>query len=325
MEQNDQQTEVATDFPIGTLLRFLYSSVAKEEERHMVAAGYGNIHIAHFPVLKQLHTSPEGVRITDLAAWAHITKPSMVYLVNYLVERGYVERNPNSSDKRAQMVQLTPRGREAAGVFSALNLNIEQRWQQQFGSQAVSQWKHLLQSLVLFNANEQWTPLKGEDLVRVPSETALKHAAQNSLSGASRRHMADQLVAWMNAISTFFRRKMQHEALTQSQANLLGMLIDGQRWRINDLAYAEGVRPASMTELVTRMSHRGWITKSAQVDGDNRGVEVTITAEGLTRITRFIEQEQTFIDQKLAALSEDERTAIEQALPALNKLLQQLY
>ena len=163
MARNDQRAEVIMDFPIGTLLRFLSIWVAEEEERRMVAAGYGNIHIAHFPVLKTLYTSPEGVRITDLAAWARITKPSMVYLVNYLVERGYVERSPNSRDKRAQMVQLTPHGREAVGVLRALNLDIEQRWQQQFSSQAVSQWKDLLQSLVLFNANEEWTPLTIEE------------------------------------------------------------------------------------------------------------------------------------------------------------------
>jgi DNA-binding MarR family transcriptional regulator len=130
------------------LLRFLYSSLAEEEEQQMTAAGYGNVHIAHFPVLKLLFMAAEAVRITDLAAWARITKPSMVYLVNHLEEQGYVERGPNAADKRAQLVRLTTRGQEAAEVLHAISIQIEQRWQEQFDFPAVSQLKHLLQSLV---------------------------------------------------------------------------------------------------------------------------------------------------------------------------------
>jgi DNA-binding MarR family transcriptional regulator len=151
---NDNQEKVTTEFPLGTLLRFLYNSVAEEEEHHMAATGYDNIHVAHFPVLAHLYASPEGARITDLAIWAHITKPSMVYLVDYLAERGYVERVLNTSDKRAQMVQLTVRGQEAAAVLHQLNLNIEQKWQKQIGSQALSQFMYLLRNLVSLQTSE---------------------------------------------------------------------------------------------------------------------------------------------------------------------------
>lgn len=39
-----------------------------------------------------------------------MTKPSMGYLVRYLEQTGYVERGPDPTDGRAQLIQLTARG-----------------------------------------------------------------------------------------------------------------------------------------------------------------------------------------------------------------------
>lgn len=39
-----------------------------------------------------------------------MTKPSMSYLVRYVEEAGYVEREPDPTDGRAQLIQLTARG-----------------------------------------------------------------------------------------------------------------------------------------------------------------------------------------------------------------------
>ena len=148
VDLNEEKTRGNAELPIGMLLRFLYSSLAEEEEQQMAAAGYDDIHIAHFPVLKFLFVAGEAVRITDLAARARITKPSMVYLVNHLEEQGYVERGPNAADKRAQLVRLTTRGQEATERLHSINSQIEQRWEEQFGFSVVSQLRHFLQSLV---------------------------------------------------------------------------------------------------------------------------------------------------------------------------------
>src|SRR5262245_15144794 len=74
---------------IGTLLRIPSSVVAEATERGLAAAGYEEVRAAHLPVLQPLFSRPEGARITDLAAWARVTKPAMVYLVNHLEAHGY--------------------------------------------------------------------------------------------------------------------------------------------------------------------------------------------------------------------------------------------
>src|SRR5713226_292263 len=127
MELSEEQRRLY-ELPTGTLLRILYAVMVEREEQGMAAAGYDDVHVTHFAVLLRLLTLPIGSRTTELAAWARITKPSMVYVINYLEEHGYVERHPDPCDKRAQTVKLTARGRAAAQVIRELNHQIEESW-----------------------------------------------------------------------------------------------------------------------------------------------------------------------------------------------------
>ena len=62
-------------------------------------------------VLSTLAERPR--RITDLAAREHITQPGITLLVNRLEQRGWVERQPDPSDRRVVMVTLTEQGHDA--------------------------------------------------------------------------------------------------------------------------------------------------------------------------------------------------------------------
>lgn len=55
----------------------------------------------------------EGTRLTDLAAWAGMSAPSMLALVDELELQGLVERRPDPTDRRAKLISLTPAGWEA--------------------------------------------------------------------------------------------------------------------------------------------------------------------------------------------------------------------
>src|SRR5579884_3837113 len=61
-------------------------------------------------VLRSLLPRPR--RITELAAEERVTQPAITLLVNRLVERGWVERATDPSDRRAVLVTLTPAGKE---------------------------------------------------------------------------------------------------------------------------------------------------------------------------------------------------------------------
>ena len=62
-------------------------------------------------VMRNLRAGPR--RITELAAEERVTQPAITLLVNRLGERGWVERVPDPSDRRAVLVSLTPAGGEA--------------------------------------------------------------------------------------------------------------------------------------------------------------------------------------------------------------------
>jgi len=66
-------------------------------------------------VLRNLRAGPR--RITELAAEERVTQPAITLLVNRLQQRGWLERVPDPSDRRAVLVSLTPNGEE---VFEQL-------------------------------------------------------------------------------------------------------------------------------------------------------------------------------------------------------------
>ena len=75
-----------------------------------------------------------------------------------------------------------------------------------------------------------------------------------------------------------------------------------------------------MTELIARMQRQGWLQK-ANTTHDRCEVEVTITGEGRTLIRDLMPRQIDIIVQRLALLSDEEKAAIERALPAIDHLL----
>src|SRR5206468_5132543 len=116
------------------------------------------------------------------------------------------------------------------------------------------------------------------------------------------RQRARQLGIRIINIPQFLTRHMQHEVLTPSQATALTLLQDGRAWRLSDLASATGVRPPSMTELISRMERQGWLRKMDTAH-DRRGVAVMITGEGGTVLQGLNRRQVVLIAGRLAVLS----------------------
>jgi len=133
------------------------------------------------------------------------------------------------------------------------------------------------------------------------------------------RGLAKQLGLRIVRITQFLTRQMQQEVLTPSQATVLTLLQDSRAWRLSDLASATGVRPPSMTELISRMERQGWLRKMDTAH-DRRGVAVTITEEGRTLLQALNRRQIDLIAGRVALLSDEEKRMIEQALPVLDRL-----
>src|SRR5437879_5426747 len=93
---------------IGALLRVPFQAINTRIAEGLAASGYTDLRPAHFAVFQ--HMRPQGRRLTELAELAQMTKQSMGFLVDYLEERGYVERRPDPLDRRAKIVCYTDKG-----------------------------------------------------------------------------------------------------------------------------------------------------------------------------------------------------------------------
>ena len=136
------------ELPLGALLRIPYTALIGALEREMRVAGYLDVRSAHFSVLQPLMFRPEGMRTTDLAAWAKISKPSIVYLVDHLEAAGYVERTADPTDGRAQQVRLTTRGWDMTRVADTSAHQVEGEWEDRIGTTQIGQLKQILRDLI---------------------------------------------------------------------------------------------------------------------------------------------------------------------------------
>ena len=130
---------------IGILIRRLGQEVVQHVSDGLAEQGFGDIRPAHTAVFQ--HIDADGSRLTDLAERAQITKQSMGYLVDYLEERGYVQRRPDTNDRRVTLIHLTERG--WAEVRAALRLiaGLEQRWSRQLGKERMHELREALTEL----------------------------------------------------------------------------------------------------------------------------------------------------------------------------------
>ena len=80
-------------------------------------------HLQVFGVIKA-----NGSRLTDLADSAGLSLSSMAELVDDLEALGYVQRQPDPSDRRAKLVGLTPSGWRAIRTGRAIIEQIEHDW-----------------------------------------------------------------------------------------------------------------------------------------------------------------------------------------------------
>ena len=118
------------------------------ESRAMAAlarSGVDDVTVAQSRLLQRL--DPGGMRLTDLAERARVTKQTAGALVDQLERAGYVVRLPDPDDARARRVTLTDRGAEICGRAGAEVARVEQEWREHLGDAAFDAMRAALLSL----------------------------------------------------------------------------------------------------------------------------------------------------------------------------------
>jgi DNA-binding MarR family transcriptional regulator len=113
--------------------------------RDEVLARYTDLRPAHVQVLSG---GPiDGLRVTELADRAAMTKQSMHELVVHLERCGYVRREPDPLDARARLVRLTDRGRELEETAHAASARVHLAWRERVGAERFEAFWGALQEL----------------------------------------------------------------------------------------------------------------------------------------------------------------------------------
>lgn len=131
--------------PLPGLLEIAGEAMLAEFREELVKHGYEDIRPTHGCVFRFIRE--DGMRLTELASYAGITKQSAGELVDDLVGLGYVERIADPADKRAKLICLTERGREAQRIGFGLFNEIERRWAEHFGPERFGQLRELLEEI----------------------------------------------------------------------------------------------------------------------------------------------------------------------------------
>jgi DNA-binding MarR family transcriptional regulator len=119
-------TRPGRPFLFNLLLQAQHQMV-QELVRRLAAAGFADLRPAHSRVFENLDVR-HGTRLIDLAERAQMTHQSMSELVASLEQRGYVERRPDPTDRRAKIVCFTPRGRQMMRMAVPAITAIEEEW-----------------------------------------------------------------------------------------------------------------------------------------------------------------------------------------------------
>ena len=110
--------------------------------------------------------------------------------------------------------------------------------------------------------------------------------------------------------------------LSRTAASVLATLRDIGPRRITELAESEGIAQPTVTTLVGRLERDGLVERRAD-PADARAVLVHLSPEGLERLDAMRAAREAVLEQRLAALTEHEREVLANALPVLDRLMEE--
>ena len=135
-----------SDSPSTATLMFIAHRAAESHVHQTLRDnGFADLTSAQVRIAQRL--SHAGIRVTDLAEQARVTKQTAGALVDDLERHGYVTRTPDPSDARARLVVLSAKGLRLCAAAATEVATIERQWRAHLGERAYDQMHQSLQRL----------------------------------------------------------------------------------------------------------------------------------------------------------------------------------
>ncbi|HEV2087362.1 MAG TPA: MarR family transcriptional regulator [Cryptosporangiaceae bacterium] len=140
---------------------------------------------------------------------------------------------------------------------------------------------------------------------------------------AVRRPKTADLASQLRGAVTRFHRRLRRERtdtdLTLTQGSALIAVEQAGAITPRALAAAEGVRPPSMTKVITALEERGLLHRAAHPT-DGRQVVLSLTPAGIALIEENRRLRDAWLARRLATLTPAERATLRDAAAILDRL-----
>jgi DNA-binding MarR family transcriptional regulator len=151
--------------PLTGLLDVALESMLGEFRGKLDDSEFSDIRPTHGCVFR--FVKEEGMRLTDIAELASMTKQSVGEIVDDLAARGYVERVPDPADRRAKLICLTERGRTAQAHGFGLFAEVEKLWIERYGRERIDQLRDTLELIAATEAPHAVPELERAELAGI--------------------------------------------------------------------------------------------------------------------------------------------------------------
>jgi DNA-binding MarR family transcriptional regulator len=111
--------------------------------------------------------------------------------------------------------------------------------------------------------------------------------------------------------------------LTPTRISVLLHVARAGRVRLSELSDSEGINPTMMSRVIADLTREGLVTRAID-PSDRRAALVEATAAGRTLAERIRRERTDALNLALEGLDRQERSQIEAALPALERLAERL-
>ena len=147
--------------------------------------------------------------------------------------------------------------------------------------------------------------------------------ASTSIEVGSPAYVADRLHSAAIHLLRALRRVDEETGLSAPRLSALSVVVFAGPLTLGDLASAEGVRPPTMTRLVTALEDAGLVTRRGD-PADARITRVAATARGRGVLARGRARRAQLLEARLAELSVSDRATLNDAAGLMEGIAQAL-
>jgi DNA-binding MarR family transcriptional regulator len=133
--------------PTSRLLSLAYKRTSAAIYERLVKAGITDTRPSHGNVMEHL-AFEDGLRLADLAERAGVTPQSMGQWVDELEALGYVERRPDSRDRRAKRIHLTRKGKRSNKIEWKIVREIDDALENLLGEKRLQAMRRALEEVI---------------------------------------------------------------------------------------------------------------------------------------------------------------------------------